>query len=489
MRTLFCSLLTLAACAPKVEVTLFSIAGKGDPVLSRVDFVVTAGDRIGTTSEQDVQLPRIETLILPEGFDGESITIEAIAFIDDREVGRSTVEISQDQKEATVIFPLCSNTTPEAEELCDDGNLIDADGCDSTCKPTGCNSDVFTPGEVCFSAQNPVVGNAAPSEVLVEDTNGDQLLDLIASYPDQGKVRIFFGNDNNQFGNFFEVNVNTDARLVSVADLNQDGNFDFVVTTKTNFLVFTGRGDGTFQSGQGFFGGLDLRGLALADLDGDQLPEQIMLDFEQNRVRTLPGLGDGTFDLTASNNTNVGAQPVAFTVVDIDQDGDLDILTLNFSGTISLVINSLGALSEVSQVPTIGTPLALTTADFDGDGLLDIAVTKQAGGDFVSVFTQRANVQQIDFQAGGDFAAPNNPRGLIAADVDLDGDSDIAVTSESDSNVTILVNNGAAQFAPVEAPIATTTGPKAITAGDINRDGLIDFVTAGQDLGLIFSTP
>jgi hypothetical protein len=196
--------------------------------------------------------------------------------------------------------------------------VIDGDGCDSTCKPTGCNSNVFTPGEICFAPQNAVVANAPPSNVLLEDTNDDQFLDLIASYPAQGKVRVFFGSENNQFGDFFEVNVNTDARLVSVADLNQDGFFDFVAATKTNFLVFTGRGDGTFTSGQGFFAGADLRGLALADLDGDQLPEQILLDFEQNSVRTLPSLGDGTFDLSPSNFITVGTQPIALSVVDID---------------------------------------------------------------------------------------------------------------------------------------------------------------------------
>jgi cysteine-rich repeat protein len=475
-------LLALAACAPKVEVTLLSIAGENDPVLSRIEFVVRAGDRTAAATAQEVQLPRIETLIIPESFAGEPLTIEAIAFIDDKEVGRSAVELSQDQKEATVIFPLCSNTAPEAEELCDDGNLTDADGCDSTCKPTGCNSNVFTPGEVCFASQNAVIANAAPSNVLVEDTNGDQLLDLIASYPTQGKVRVFFGSEDNQFGDFFEVNVNTDARLVSVADLNQDGDFDFVVTTKTNFLVFTGNGDGTFQSGQGFFGGADLRGLALAD----QLPEQILVDFEQSRVRTLPGLGDGTFNLSPSNTITVGTQPTALSVVDIDQDGDQDLITANLSGSISIIINNAGILTANAPFNVNGTPIALTTSDFDRDGLLDIAITKQAGAGFVSLLRQ---IDPNNFQGAGNFAAPDSPSGLIAADVDLDGDTDLAVTSESGATVTLLVNNGQGQFPPTKSPIATTASPKTISAGDINRDGLLDFVTAGQDLGIIFSTP
>src|SRR5262249_55232149 len=34
-------------------------------------------------------------------------------------------------------------------EQCDDGNLTDGDGCDSTCRKTGCGSGVVTAGETC----------------------------------------------------------------------------------------------------------------------------------------------------------------------------------------------------------------------------------------------------------------------------------------------------------------------------------------------------
>ena len=39
------------------------------------------------------------------------------------------------------IYPGC--------EQCDDGNLVDGDGCDSTCRNTGCGSGVVTAGEEC----------------------------------------------------------------------------------------------------------------------------------------------------------------------------------------------------------------------------------------------------------------------------------------------------------------------------------------------------
>jgi cysteine-rich repeat protein len=43
----------------------------------------------------------------------------------------------------------CGNGTTELPELCDDGNLVDGDGCDSNCTPTGCGNGIVTTGEQC----------------------------------------------------------------------------------------------------------------------------------------------------------------------------------------------------------------------------------------------------------------------------------------------------------------------------------------------------
>src|SRR4029450_11068482 len=42
---------------------------------------------------------------------------------------------------------VCGNGAVEAPELCDDGNLVDGDGCDSNCTPTGCGNGIVTLGE------------------------------------------------------------------------------------------------------------------------------------------------------------------------------------------------------------------------------------------------------------------------------------------------------------------------------------------------------
>ncbi|MCC6766611.1 MAG: DUF4215 domain-containing protein [Deltaproteobacteria bacterium] len=50
---------------------------------------------------------------------------------------------------AGTAFAVCGDTIPDAGELCDDGNLVDGDGCDSNCTPTGCGNGIQTLGETC----------------------------------------------------------------------------------------------------------------------------------------------------------------------------------------------------------------------------------------------------------------------------------------------------------------------------------------------------
>src|SRR2546427_2118298 len=42
--------------------------------------------------------------------------------------------------------PTCGNGTVEPPEVCDDGNLVDGDGCDSNCTPTACGNGIVTAG-------------------------------------------------------------------------------------------------------------------------------------------------------------------------------------------------------------------------------------------------------------------------------------------------------------------------------------------------------
>jgi cysteine-rich repeat protein len=80
------------------------------------------------------------------------------------------------EKEATIIFAVCSNGALELGEACEDENLTDGDDCDSTCKPSGCASGVATVGELCFNDNDDLTGPASPLQIRSADLDGITLL-------------------------------------------------------------------------------------------------------------------------------------------------------------------------------------------------------------------------------------------------------------------------------------------------------------------------
>lgn len=57
--------------------------------------------------------------------------------------------LNEDGCDSNCTFPRCGNGVTTSGEECDDGNLADDDGCDSNCTVTACGNDIRTTGEVC----------------------------------------------------------------------------------------------------------------------------------------------------------------------------------------------------------------------------------------------------------------------------------------------------------------------------------------------------
>ncbi len=60
--------------------------------------------------------------------------------------------VAGDTNSARDVFvetPACGDGAGDVDETCDDGNLVDGDGCDSNCTPTACGNGVTTAGEDC----------------------------------------------------------------------------------------------------------------------------------------------------------------------------------------------------------------------------------------------------------------------------------------------------------------------------------------------------
>lgn len=88
----------------------------------------------------------------------------------------------------------CGNGIPTDEEKCDDGNLVDGDGCDSNCKPTGCRNGITVDPEMCDDGNDSnldsclddctlnVCGDGYRDPAKEECDDGNRLTELCSGY-------------------------------------------------------------------------------------------------------------------------------------------------------------------------------------------------------------------------------------------------------------------------------------------------------------------
>ena len=157
--------------------------------------------------------------------------------------------------------------------------------------------------------------------------------------------------------------------------------------------------------------------VAVADLNGDHIPDVVIADFYDNQVLVNLGIGDGTFQPPIA--IPVGFNPLFVTTADLAGNGIQDIITANLgSNDVSILMgNGDGTFRPAIEVPAGLGPSSVAVGDFNGDGQLDLAVTDLNGntvqilmGNGDGTFTQGASIPV----AGG-------PISVASADFNDDG--------------------------------------------------------------------
>ncbi|MHB1846436.1 MAG: FG-GAP repeat domain-containing protein, partial [Deltaproteobacteria bacterium] len=122
----------------------------------------------------------------------------------------------------------------------------------------------------------------------------------------------------------------------------------------------------------------------LADLNGDGKVDLVQTDLVNGLVVVWLGNGSGAFQKLGA--WQAGSGPGAVVAADFDQDGRLDIATVdegsggNGGRSIAVLLgNGDGTLQAPLEYAVGGTPAALAVGDFNGDGKPDLAVTDSAG--------------------------------------------------------------------------------------------------------------
>jgi len=272
-----------------------------------------------------------------------------------------------------------------------------------------------------------------------------------------------------------------------IADIDGDGKPDILTRNSTGingFSVQLNTGTpGNFTYTQQNLDGMNVYAFALADLDGDGLPELLTTDNTTHKVViyhniSTPGhaaFGD-TFSFTP---TSFSTFSMTIAAADMDGDGKPDIVVANSNDLdeIDLYRNTSqpGKLSFSSVFGLGGTADSFTIADFDGDGKPDLLATfgNNLGG--IDVLRNTSTPGNFSFDRVPD-VFPANPYPICAGDVDGDGKLDIIILDRQSNYIDVyrnLSSPGKVSFAAV-ATYAVPAWPVNAMMADFDGDGKPD---------------
>ncbi|MBN2227701.1 MAG: VCBS repeat-containing protein [candidate division Zixibacteria bacterium] len=174
----------------------------------------------------------------------------------------------------------------------------------------------------------------------------------------------------------------------------------------------------------------------------------------------------------------VGSAPIDIIAADFTGDGYADLALTNFtygsSIDLSILINQGdGTFTDYTYYSTGRNYLrAMTAADLDNDGDIDLALAR-AGGTY-NVITM-LNDGNGTFQLSQTYDAGDNALSICAYRLNTDNWIDLAVAYEESNDVAVLFNNGDGTY--TDTPhFACGPWATSITGGDFNKDGAVDLV-------------
>ena len=336
------------------------------------------------------------------------------------------------------------------------------------------------------------------TSVFAADLDGDGDLDLLAASQLDDTVAWYENRGAGAFDPAPRVLTAEASGAVAVfaADLDGDGDADVVSASRNDGTVAWYRNDGAggFDP-DGTGAAIEIsrhlsspRAVFVADLDGDGRPDVLAASSGDDRVVWFRNEdGAGAFG-PARNVTEDADAVVAVFAADVDGDGDLDVLSASTNDdTVAWHENLDGAGGFGPRrviTAAAGTARAVFAADLDGDGDLDVL--------FAAASTDTVAWHE-NVDGAGTFgpervltAEADGPYAAFAADIDGDGDLDVVACANNADQVLWFENvDGGGAFGPPQVISATADRARSVFAADLDGDGDVDVASASYGDGAI----
>ena len=287
-----------------------------------------------------------------------------------------------------------------------------------------------------------------------------------------------------------------DAGITDLAsnDVDGDGDVDIIASALSGLVVFENLGAAGFRAGQLIpVEGARIRSVGTLDLDHDGRLDILAIDSERDNIVVAWQLEAGGFELGRFAPQGL-ERPVSLLVADLTLNGSNDLLVADGGlnggdgGRVLVCLADASGLSSceiLRRTDQKASPQHVAVGDFDGDGKLDVASVDEGSRD-VAIY-QQAPQTALGNPAQTLVGLPSGtrPSSLTVADLDADGDLDLAVASPFSSRLTLLLRGEDSSYSSQGLDLfssgSDTRGASQVISADLDGDGRVDLVTANAE--------
>ena len=319
------------------------------------------------------------------------------------------------------------------------------------------------------------------SMIMAADVNGDGLMDAVcgASFD----IRVYINGGAGLFTKQPLHRYLGDARGICNGDFDNDGDQDIMAIGGFYMDWYVNDGTGHFEArvlreglsriqvSAGIY-------LATADLDSDGDDDAVFTERSGDKLGWIENLGGGNFAKRAISflEDAYGCDPV-----DFDGDGDMDVVASNLNGGSIYWYENNGAqvFAQRTVNTTYRTPYEVRALDYDSDGDMDVLSASYSSLQVIGKVLIHRNQGNGTFQVLEIDASAPNTTSVRWVDLDSDGDMDILATMADSDRVNWYENSGASVPSFTEHVLAY--GVRFATyaaAADLDGDGDIDVATS-----------
>lgn len=326
--------------------------------------------------------------------------------------------------------------------------------------------------------------------VVAGDLDGDGDADLVSASSTDNTVAWYENLGGGRFSAKRKITYDAKgARVAALGDVDGDGVLDVVYASyyDNTLAWFRNDGAGGFGSKRVISDAVDEgQGVCAADLDGDGDLDVATASSGDNTIAWFENLGGGGAFCEIKrvvDSAALGARAVV--AADLNGDGLVDLASASKDdNTIAMYLNTGAnatgahdrfAIKTVINASALGA-YSLVAVDVDADGDLDL-VTASNGDDTVAVYRNdgRGNFEWIRVTSGADFVLS-----VFAADLDHDGDVDVASASFFDGAIRWYENvlGDGLKWAQHDLRVVAGTQGHSVSGADVDGDGDVDLLAA-----------